>query len=86
MQKTRLSNKGQIVIPKPIRAAHGWKSGLEFVVKDTEEGIFLKPIKPFRQTGIEDVVGCTGYRGPRKSLEEMDAAIARGAKDSHGRR
>ncbi len=85
MQKTRLSNKGQIVIPMPIRVARGWKSGLEFRVKETDEGILLKPIKTFKRTKIGEVVGCTGYNGPRKSLEEMDAAIAKGVKDGNDR-
>ena len=30
----RLSNKGQIVIPKRVRSAHGREPGLEFVVED----------------------------------------------------
>ena len=34
MEKTKLSNKGQVVIPKAIRARRGWKPGLEFVVED----------------------------------------------------
>ena len=36
VEKTRLSNKGQIVIPKQVRAAHGWEPGLEFVVEDPD--------------------------------------------------
>ena len=30
MEKTRLSNKGQVVIPKAVRLRYGWKPGLEF--------------------------------------------------------
>ena len=33
-----------------------------------------------RGTTVEDVLGCTGYKGPRKSLEDMEAAIAKGAR------
>ena len=85
MQKTRLSNKGQIVIPKKIRSAHGWRSGLEFMVKDIDDGILLKPLKAFQETKIEDVIGCIDYQGPRRSLEEMDAAIMKGAKELYDR-
>ena len=81
MEKTKLSNKGQIVIPKQVRAAHGWEPGLEFAVEDMEDGIKLKPIKPFAETKIEDVLGCVGYNSPKKSLKEMEAAIARGARE-----
>ena len=81
MQKTRLSNKGQIVIPKAVRVAHGWKAGLEFSIESSGDGIKLKPIKPFKKTTINEVIGCVGYRGPRKSLKDMEAAIAKGAKE-----
>jgi len=81
VEKTRLSNKGQVVIPKAVRAAHGWEPGLEFVIEDVGNGILLKPITPYRPTEIEDVVGCVGYKGPRKSLEDMQAAVAKGSRE-----
>ena len=81
MEKTRLSNKGQIVIPKQVRAAHGWEPGLEFAVEDMGDGIKLKPIKLYAETRIEDVVGCVNYNGPKKSLKEMEAAIAQGVRE-----
>jgi len=82
MEKTRLSNKGQVVIPKAIRALHGWNPGLEFVIENVVDGIKLKPIKPYKETKIEEVIGCVGYKGPRKSLKDMEAAIAKGAKEN----
>ncbi|MBI3392280.1 MAG: hypothetical protein HY039_03730 [Nitrospirae bacterium] len=40
-------------------------------------------IKPLTQpTWLKDVIGCAGYKGPRRSLKEMEAAIARGARES----
>ena len=81
MEKTKLSNKGQIVIPKKVRAVHGWEPGLEFVVEDVDDGIKLKPIKPYIETKIEDVLGCINYKGPKKTLKEMEAAIAKGARE-----
>ncbi|MGD8960934.1 MAG: AbrB/MazE/SpoVT family DNA-binding domain-containing protein [Desulfobacterales bacterium] len=82
MEKTKLSNKGQIVIPKHVRTAHGWEPGLEFVVEDTGDGIKLKPLKPYKETTIEEVLGCLNYKGSRKSLKDMQAAIARGAREN----
>ena len=82
MEKTRLSNKGQVVIPKAIRALHGWKAGLEFVIENVVDGIKLKPIKPYKETKIDEVIGCVGYEGPKKSLQDMEAAIAKGAKEN----
>ena len=73
MEKTKLSSKGQIIIPKAVRDAHGWKEGTEFTVEDTQNGVLLKPRRSalFPPTKIEDVVGCVQYKGPRKSLKDM---------------
>ncbi|MBU0767932.1 MAG: AbrB/MazE/SpoVT family DNA-binding domain-containing protein [Proteobacteria bacterium] len=81
MEKTRLSNKGQVVIPKAVRTIHGWESGLEFIVEDIGNGIILKPVKPYAETKIEDVLGCVEYKGPKKTLKDMESAIAKGVKD-----
>jgi AbrB family looped-hinge helix DNA binding protein len=81
METTKLSSKGQVVLPRAIREAHGWAAGVRFVVEDRGKEIVLRPADPFPETTIEDVIGCTGYRGPRRSLQEMEAAIAAGAKE-----
>ena len=47
MDTTRLSERGQVVIPKRVRTAHGWEAGLEFIVEDAGDSIKLKPIKLF---------------------------------------
>jgi AbrB family looped-hinge helix DNA binding protein len=80
METTRLSSKGQVIIPQVIREAHQWASGVEFVVTDTEEGILLTPINPFKPMSIENVIGCTGYKGKKKSLKDMERGIMQGAK------
>jgi AbrB family looped-hinge helix DNA binding protein len=85
METTRLSSKGQIILPKSIRSAHHWEPGLEFQVEDTADGVLLRPVKAFKQTSLEEVVGCTGYQGPSKSVEDMEAAIAAGVKARHDR-
>ena len=80
METTRLSNEGQIVIPKNVRAAHGWEPGLEFVVEDTGDGVKLRPLTPYLESKAEELLGCAGYKVPKKSLKEMEAAIAKGAR------
>lgn len=79
MQTTRLSGNGEVGIPEFIRTVYGWGEGLEFMITDIGEGILLRPLRPFEETRIEDVLGCTGYKGPRKSLRDMEDAIAKGA-------
>jgi AbrB family looped-hinge helix DNA binding protein len=73
--ETRLSSKGQIVIPRQIRENHGWKPGVCFNITDDGNAIVLKPAISRITTMLEDVIGCTGYSGPQKSQEEMDAGI-----------
>jgi AbrB family looped-hinge helix DNA binding protein len=75
MVTTRLSSKGQIIIPKGVRVAHKWPPGTAFAVEDRPEGVLLRPLKPFENTTLKEVIGCTGYEGPTQSLEDMQEAI-----------
>ncbi|MBI5446343.1 MAG: AbrB/MazE/SpoVT family DNA-binding domain-containing protein, partial [Deltaproteobacteria bacterium] len=68
--------KGQVIIPKAIREGHHWTAGTEFIVEDTAAGLLLKPRKPFPPTRVEEGLGCAGYSGPAKTLEEMEEGIA----------
>ena len=79
MAKTRLSSKGQVIIPKSSRDTHHWEVGQELVVIDTEEGVLLKPARPFPVATLDELAGCLSYSGPAKSLEEMEQAIQQGA-------
>ena len=74
-QTTKLSTKGQVVLPKSLRASHRWKPGTEFVIQDRDEGILLKPKAAAAARTWESIIGCVGYEGPRKSLKEMDDAV-----------
>ncbi len=79
METTKLSTKGQVVLPKSVRTAHGWKPGTEFLIEDRDGGVLLRPRKS-RATRWEDILGITGYRGPRKTIQEMEEAIEAEAK------
>ena len=80
-----MSSKGQVIVPKAVRDARNWFPGTEFLVEEVEEGILLRPLKPFKPTRLEDVIGCTGYGGPARSLGDMERAIAQGVKEKHAR-
>jgi AbrB family looped-hinge helix DNA binding protein len=75
METTRLSSKGQIILPKAVRDSHHWAPGTDFSVEDTGDGVFLRPVKATPPTRLEDVVGCLHAPGPARTIEEMDAAI-----------
>jgi len=79
----KLSSKGQVIIPKPLRTAHHWEVGQELVVVDLGDGILLKPKTPFDETDIADVASCLKYEGKPKSIDDMTAAIKQGIKDKH---
>jgi AbrB family looped-hinge helix DNA binding protein len=78
MEITRLSSKGQVIIPKALRAAHHWEAGQELIAIDVGDGILLKPKKPFPETTLAQVAGCLKYRGNPKSLDELEDAIRLG--------
>ena len=78
MGTTKLSSKGQVIIPKPLRSAHHWEAGQELVVIDMGDGILLKPKTPFPESNIKDVASCLQYKGKAKTLADMDDAIKEG--------
>jgi len=85
METTRLSTKGQIVLPQSIRVARAWKPGTEFTVEETADGVLLRPAALFPRTKLEDVVGFLRYKGKPKTIAQMDAAIGREVKRRHDR-
>jgi AbrB family looped-hinge helix DNA binding protein len=77
VETTRLSTKGQIILPKAIRISRSWAPGTEFTVIETGDGILLRPAARFAETDLEDVAGCLGYKGKPATPEQMRAAIGR---------
>lgn len=85
METTRLSTKGQVILPKSIRDARSWKAGTELTVENAGDGILLRPAPQFPRTSLGEVAGCLKHKGKPVRLEEMDAAIAREVKRRHDR-
>lgn len=73
--ETTLSSKGQIIIPKALRDSHQWGAGTKFLIEDTAAGLVLKPASCFPATDLEEGLGCAGYTGAPKSVEEMKEGI-----------
>ena len=82
---TTVSTKGQVILPKAIRQRRKWEAGTRLVVEDTPDGALLKAAPVFAPTRPEDVAGMLAYRGPPKTLDEMDAAIMAEVKRRHAR-
>jgi len=68
---TRLSSKGQIVIPKEIRDALHWQPGHELTLVATEAGVLLKSSAPKKTLRLEDLRGFIDYDGPPIPIEEL---------------
>jgi len=75
MKTTKLSSKGQVILPSAIRSANQWKAGVEFSVENTSEGVLLRPIKAFAATTLDEVVGCTGYAGKSHSVTDINKSM-----------
>jgi len=85
MQTTRLSTKGQIVLPKNIRISRAWGPGTEFTLEETGDGILLRPAGRFPQADLEEVAGCLRSERKSKTPAQMRAAMGREVKRRHDR-
>ena len=80
MATTRLSSKGQVIIPRALRSAHQWEPGLELLVIDTGDGLLLKPKAPFEPSALADVAGMFKGKVPARTDEQIAAALAKDLK------
>jgi AbrB family looped-hinge helix DNA binding protein len=80
MESTKLSSKGQVIIPKHLRSIYHWQAGQELTLTDTGDGILFKVETPFSVVSLDDVAGCLEYKGQAKTLVEMEEAINLGLK------
>lgn len=74
METTRLSTKGQVIIPKPLRTALRWQPGQELEVIETQDGLLLRARGPFEPSRLQDVAGMLG-RVPRLTDADMRARL-----------
>lgn len=85
MTTTKVSSKGQVVLPREVREQRKWAAGTTLIVEDTPQGVLLRAQKPFPPTKFEDVFGMLQYNGKPKTIEEMEAAMPNGVKERHAR-
>jgi AbrB family looped-hinge helix DNA binding protein len=85
METTRLSSKGQIILPKTVRDEHHWEPGTDFAVEDTGDGVLLRPIKTGKASRLDDLVGSLPVTGSPRSIDEMNSAIDAELRDRRDR-
>ena len=79
LSTTRMSSKGQVVIPEEIRNRLGLASGTQFVVVGDRDVVILKALSAPSIKGFDDLV-LKARRQARKSglkKADVDAALAK---------
>jgi AbrB family looped-hinge helix DNA binding protein len=73
---TRLSSKGQVVIPEKIRYRLGLKPGTQFVVLGDRDVVILKVIQTPDLAEFDEIVGRARKAAKRTGLRRKDVAKA----------
>jgi len=73
---TRLSSKGQVVIPEEIRDRLGLKPGAQFVVLGDRDVVILKVIQTPDLSEFDEIVGRARKAAKRAGLKQKDVAQA----------
>ncbi len=73
--QTRLSAKGQVVIPKDVRDRLGWIQGSALEVVETAGGILLRKPSERKKLTIAEATAkirkLVNYQGPPLTIEQM---------------
>jgi AbrB family looped-hinge helix DNA binding protein len=73
---TRLSSKGQVVIPEDIRNSLGLKTGVQFVVIGKGDSVIFKTITPPSFDQFEDLLSDARKQARRAGLKITDISKA----------
>ena len=77
METATLSSKGQLVIPRQVRALAHLTAGDEFAVKYVQGEIRLRPLNRARTSTIDDVAGCLAKFAHTPMTDEDAEKIAK---------
>ena len=80
MDTTKLSSKGQVVLPKSVRDQHGWGEGTEFVVESTAHGVKLALAAVADGIDIADALHVASTPGDARAFATFDRDLARRGK------
>lgn len=69
---TKMSSKGQVVIPEDIRKKLGLKSGSRFMVVGEKDVVILKTISPPSMKEFDDIIKKARQQAKEAGLTEED--------------
>ncbi|MEE8349331.1 MAG: AbrB/MazE/SpoVT family DNA-binding domain-containing protein [Acidobacteriota bacterium] len=81
---TKMSSKGQIVIPENIRDRLGLKPGEQFVVVGEDDVVILKKITPLSMADFDELINSARQQAKKAAMKRSDISAAVGA--TRGRR
>jgi AbrB family looped-hinge helix DNA binding protein len=73
---TRLSSKGQVVIPESVRKRLGLKAGSEFVVVAGDDAIVLRPVTEPDMSQFDELLAEARRQARRVGLRKADITNA----------
>ncbi len=72
---TRVSGKGQVVLPKAVRDLKSWPPGTDLEVIDAGDGVLLRPRSPVHQISVDEALvrlrSIYIHKGPPVPLEKL---------------
>jgi AbrB family looped-hinge helix DNA binding protein len=73
---TKMSSKGQVVIPEEIRNALGLKAGSKFVVVGEGDVVILKMITPPSMSDFDDIIQEARRQARQAGMKRSDVTTA----------
>jgi len=73
---TRLSSKGQVVIPEEIRKRLGLESGMQFVVIAENDVVILRAIEPPSMDEFDELISQARSAARRTCMRQSDIEAA----------
>ncbi len=73
---TKMSSKGQVVIPEEVRDALGLEAGSQFVVVGEGDVVILQRISPLSMSEFDEIVGEARQQARQAGMKRADVAAA----------
>ncbi len=73
---TKMSSKGQVVIPEEVRNALGLKAGSKFVVVGEGDVVILKVINPPLMSDFDDIIQEARRQARQAGMKRSDVTAA----------